>query len=141
MNEVVVNYWAVLVCGVASQILGMLWYSPMLFGRAWMKIIGMADMSPEATKEMKKKAMPGYLVSFIGALVMAYVLKHFLAYAGAKDAVGGLQGAFWAWLGFVGTVGLTNAMFDVRPKKFFLINSGFFLALLLIMGAILGAWQ
>lgn len=36
MPEVTVNYVAILVAVIASMILGYLWYSKMLFGKAWM---------------------------------------------------------------------------------------------------------
>ena len=34
--EITINYLAVLVCGVLHQVLGALWYSPLLFGRPWL---------------------------------------------------------------------------------------------------------
>ena len=51
MESMAINYWAVLVAAVAYMILGAIWYSPILFGSAWMRLIGktkeqaMADFS------------------------------------------------------------------------------------------------
>ena len=37
------NIWAVLVAALASFVLGGLWYSPMLFGKAWQRETGLSD--------------------------------------------------------------------------------------------------
>lgn len=140
MTDVIINYWAVLACGVASQVLGMIWYSPMLFGKQWMALMGIKAETPEEIKKMKQKARPAYIASFIASLIMAYVLAHFVQYAGAYSIADGMQAGFWIWLGFVGTIGFTNAMFDGKPIKLVVINTGYFLATLLVMGAILAVW-
>jgi uncharacterized protein DUF1761 len=38
-----IDWLGVLLCGVSSMILGALWYSPMLFGRAWQRGAGLTD--------------------------------------------------------------------------------------------------
>ena len=35
-----VNYWAILVSGVAAVVIGAVWYSPGVFGKAWMQLVG-----------------------------------------------------------------------------------------------------
>ena len=32
-----INWWAVLIAGISSFVVGGIWYSPGLFGKAWMK--------------------------------------------------------------------------------------------------------
>lgn len=141
MPEVTLQYWAILVSAIVAQIIGMLWYSPVLFGKQLIALMGWENKTPEEMKQIKKKAKPAYLVSFIAALVMAYVLSHVIDYAQAKTIQGGLQAGLWMWLGFVGTVNITNAMYDSsRPKMLTAINSGYFLVVLLCMGAIIAAW-
>ena len=104
-----VNYWAVLVCGVASMIIGGLWYGP-LFGKMWIQEMGWGNKSPEEMAVMKKKANIAYPQAFIGALVMALVLSIMLGmsrfhwpfgYTEAGSIGHGLQAAFGMWLGFV----------------------------------------
>src|SRR5262245_51700624 len=99
-----VNYLAVLASAVAMMVLGFLWYGP-LFGKTWSRLMGWGEMTPEKMAEMQKKARPGYAITFVGALLMAYVLSHGItfgmAYLGESGLSGGLQGAFWYWLGFV----------------------------------------
>ena len=119
--------------------LGMLWYGP-LFQKPWAKMMGF-DMSDKAKmKEMQKKAMPAYAAAFVGALVMAYVLSHFIDYAMAKMAADGALVGFWAWLGFVAPATLANNMFGGKNIKLWLIDAGYYLVSLLIFGAVLAAW-
>jgi hypothetical protein len=134
MNTVDINYVAVLVCGVAAMILGYAWYSNALFGKAWMKLAKLTDA------DMKKASsnMPMmYGGMFISALVMAYVLAHFAKYAGAVTLTDGAVAGFWAWLGFVGTTMLSGALFEHKPLKLYLINTGYYLVTLVVMGIIL----
>lgn len=145
MTEVVVNinYLAVLAAAVASMVLGFLWYGP-LFGKPWADMMGYKFDSPEAMKAMQKKAMPGYVASFIGALVMSYVLAHSLIFASAytqtEGVSAGLMAGFWSWLGFVAPVTLGTVFWESKPWKLWFINVSYWLVLLLVMGAILAIW-
>jgi hypothetical protein len=139
-----VNFLAILACGVASLALGFLWYGP-LFGKAWSKLMGWGEMTKEKMKEMQKKAMPGYAVSFIGSLVMAYVLLHSLTYAnayfGTSGIENGLMAGFWNWLGFVVPITIGTVLWEGKSMKLWYINAGYYLAQLLLMGTILSLWQ
>lgn len=145
-----VNYLAVLVAALVNMALGALWYSPALFGKQWMAIMG---YTPEMMKnpDMKKKANKGYFISFVGALVMYYVLAHvmksmiaFMAQAGSEPVSAvhaGLMGGFWMWLGFVAVVTLDSVLWEGKPWKFWLINNSYRLVTLLIGGVILAVWM
>jgi hypothetical protein len=62
--EITINYLGILICGVLHQVLGALWYSPMLFGRPWLKAMGKSE---EEVKAMGPPNWVGYLMSFLGA--------------------------------------------------------------------------
>ena len=54
-----VNLLAVLLCGVSSLVLGAIWYSPLLFAKAWQRGAGVSDgqaksgkMAPMNAREM-----------------------------------------------------------------------------------------
>ena len=128
-----VNYIALLVAGIASMVIGYLWYGP-LFGKAWMKLSGISS----ADMEKGKKEMPKtYGIMYVSSLVMAYVLAVFISYAGAKDLVSGAMVGFWAGIGFVATVGLSMVLFDKKPFNLYLINVGYHVATLMVMGGII----
>ncbi len=44
-----INYWAVVLAAVAAFVVGALWYSPLLFGKLYMKVRG---MNPSADVKM-----------------------------------------------------------------------------------------
>ena len=144
MPVVPINYLAILACGVANMVIGFLWYGP-LFGKPWADMMGFKFSTPEEQKKMQGKMMPGYIVSFIGALLMAYVLAHSLffvsKYLQVYGASAGLQAGFWNWLGFIAPVTIGIVFWESKPWKLWFINAGYWLASLLVMGLILALWQ
>src|SRR5258708_4258429 len=136
-----VNYLAVLLCAVASMVIGFLWYGP-LFGKEWMKLVGMTKGKMlAANKEMPMT----YGLMFVSSLVMAYVLAHLVWYAapGSLTLLISVKTAIWAWLGFVATTSLTKHLFspDRKPVKLLVIETGYHLANLVVMGIIFGVLQ
>lgn len=141
MPEISVNYLAILVCGIASMVLGFLWYGP-LFGKAWMASMGMnPNLSPAEIKAMQSKAGPGYAVMFIGSLVMAYVLTHVLVAREATTIFDGLHIGFAMWIGFVGIIGMSVKFFENKPWSYYFINRGYDLVNILIFSVILVSWK
>lgn len=133
-----INYLAVLLSAVVSMIIGSLWYSPIMFGNIWMKSGGLTQKDME---KAKKKGMGKlYFAAFIGALVIAFILAHFVQYVTANNFVEGMQTGFWLWLGFVAPVLLGSVLWESKPVKYYLINVAYWLVNLILMGGILAAW-
>ncbi len=137
-----VNYWALLGAAVASMILGSLWYGP-LFGKKWMALSG---MSPDKINAAKSKGMgKSYALMFVGSLVTAYVLSHFLVFASAyMEAAGvsaGFMAGFWVWLGFIAPVTLGSVLWEGKSWKLWILNNGYQFLSLVIAGVILALWQ
>lgn len=141
--DVAVNYWAVLLCGVAAMALGTLWYGP-LFGKQWMVMIGMTEADMEAAKKDPSGMYKSYGVMFVGALVMAFVLSRGItfgnAYLGSSGIGTALISAFWFWAGFVAPVMLGPVLWEKKPWTLWGINAGYYLVLMLVMAAILSIW-
>src|SRR5438067_13905612 len=97
---VTVNYWAVLASAVASLVVGGIWFGP-LFGKIFMRAMGMHEMSEEKKAAMKKMMVPAYIKQFIASLVMFFVFAWLMGALGLTSVKGGLQAAFWVWLGFI----------------------------------------
>ncbi len=137
----IINYGAVFVAAMVSMVVGGLWFSPVLFGKTWMKLSG---ITPKKIAEAKKKGMNGmalsYFGQFIASLVTAYVLAHFVDYANATTFVLGLQTGFWVWLGFVAPIMLGMVLWEGKPMQLYILNVGHYLVCLLLMGGILAAW-
>ncbi len=141
MTPIEINYLAVLASAVAGMALGGIWYGP-LFGKSWMSLSGLtqSQLDGEKAKGMGKR----YALAFVGALVMAYVLAHALVFANGYLQTGGfssgLMGAFWNWLGFIAPVLLGKVLWEGKSFKLWILDSGYYLVALLIMGTILSLW-
>lgn len=129
------NYMAIVTATIASFALGWIWYSPMLFSKLYMKEAKMKEA------DMKHGNMGFlFLQNFLVTLVMAYVLAHFVDYAGASDWQGGAVSGFWIWLGFVATISYGRVIWAHESLTMFALNAGFHLVELLMMGAIIAGW-
>ena len=117
MHFVGVNLYAVLLCAVATMVVGFLWYSPMLFANPWMVLMGYDPNDKAKIAEMQKSAGPSYGMSFIASVLSAIVLGKLIAVAGATSAMEGLKIGLVVWLGFVTTVQFTNALFMRQRNK------------------------
>src|SRR2546428_13702448 len=69
--DIHLNYWAILVAVAATMVLGFLWYGP-IFGKAWMKEMGI----PAGGKPDPKVMRRGLILMLIGSLLTAIVLAH-----------------------------------------------------------------
>lgn len=134
-----VNYWAVFVAAIASMVIGSIWYGP-LFGKMFMKEMGMDSWSKEKQAAMKKKMGISYVGQFVASLVMFYVLAGWVAGFNHLTVSGGLLTAFIAWIGFVVPIKLGDAIWGGNAKLFWL-GVGNMLVTLLAAGAIIGAWK
>ena len=139
MMQITVNYWAVLVAAIASMVMGSIWHGP-LFGKKYMQAMGMDSWSEEKKAEMKKCMTKAYIWQFIASLVMIYVLACFMSLTDQMSVMGGLTVAFWAWIGFVVPLKLSEALWGGKMILFW-IGIGNMLLTLLVAGAIVGAWQ
>lgn len=134
MPEVSINYLAVLVGAIVSMVIGAVWYSMPVFGKLWMQEIG------KKMDDLKGGAKTGYIVAFVSALVMSYILAHFVDYTGATTVTTGAITGFWIWFGFVATVGAAKTVFTGKSFKLFAIDYGYHLVELVVMGMILAVW-
>lgn len=134
MQSFPMNGWALAVAAVVKSVIGMIWYSPVLFGPAWFKHV-------QCTEEQLRQGMlKALVIDLVGNFVMAFVLLHAIHYAGAANVGQGVAVAFFNWLGFVVVATLFSVTFEKRPFALFRINAVFQLVGMLAMGAILTVW-
>jgi hypothetical protein len=129
------NPWAVLVCGVILWMLGAVWYSPALFSKPWMAALGIV---PDSSK---KGLATGMIASFVGDIVVAFILLHFIVWSGSDSFGMGAFVGFISWLGFFAATQIPQGIYERRPAKLFLINGGYWLIGLLIVGGVLAVWR
>ena len=133
-----INYPAVIVATLVHFILGGIWYS-LLFANKFIQLMGWtkAQLDEVANQSHAKE----YLIAFLSSLVLVYILAHFVQYTKASSAVGGLQTAFWLWLGFVVTTQLPTVIFEGRKPGLYLLNIGYQFVGCALAGAILAIWR
>ncbi len=135
------NWLAILVAAISTMILGFLWYSPLLFAKAWTREMGYDPNDKAKMEEMKKSAGPAYAGSLVASLISAFTLALILHGMRAESLHFGIMASFHIWLGFVATVQFTGALFAKQSMKLFAINTGYQLVCYLVMGAILVLWK
>lgn len=131
-----VNWLAVIVAAISTLIMGFIWYHPKVFGTAWMQESGMTE----------EKAQQGNMPMTFGAtLVLGLLAAWGLAHYGKKENFDTfMDGAYHA-----GQIGLLfalpamaiNALFEQKSWRYILINAGYWVVTLAVMGGILSAWQ
>jgi uncharacterized membrane protein len=135
MEGLQINFPAVVVAALARVVLVSLWWSPLLFLNPWMKLT-------ENTRETMKSGMAkGTAFAIAGSIVMAVVLDYVLQRVQARSTAEGAAAAFLLWLGFVAVTMLSSVIYERKPFRLFLINCGFQITALLIMGEILAVWH
>jgi hypothetical protein len=135
MDFSTINYFAVLAAALSAFVLGGLWYSPLLFGKAWMRTNNFTDADLQT---FSKARMFGW--SFLFSLVMALNLAMFLADP-ATNVTWGMAAGGLAGFGWVAMAIAVIALFENRSWKYIAINGGYMTVAFVIMGAILGAWR
>ncbi len=124
-----INLLSVFLASFTSLILGFLWYS-VLFAKAWQKLSGVTNAQLETG--MLKRAVGSYLLSLIMAINLAFFIGP------NETSTFGLFAGFAAGFGWVAMAFGSNYLFEHRPMKLYLINAGYNILLLSIMGYIIG---
>ena len=128
-----VNLWAALVAAVSTFLLGGLWYSPLLFGKAWQR---------ESNAGTKGRAGPparAFGLSFAFAMIGAVLFAVWLGpnpSAGHAVAAGAMTG-----FGFIAIALGINYQFANRSFTLWLIDGGYHSLQFTLFGLILGLWH
>ena len=140
-----INWWAVLVAGISSFVVGGIWYSPGLFGKAWMKDNNFTE------EQIKQGGNKGKIFgwTFIFSLLMAANLGMFLADAptdcptncvAKTDISWGATAGFLAGIWTFCAIAI-HSLFEQKPWRLILINGFYSIVSLVLMGAIIGLWR
>lgn len=134
-----IKYPAVIVATIVHFMLGGLWYSPLLFANKFVQFI---NWSPEKLKQVENEShTKDMVIAFAMSLILVYILAHFVQYTRATNVMGGIQTAFWLWLGFIVTTHVPMVIFEGRSFGLFLINISYQLVGCVLAGIILALWR
>ncbi len=124
-----VNYKLVVVATIAQFVLGALWYSPLLFGGWWMRIMDCVHMSKEELKKMQKEMMPFYGLQLFLTLFMTISLANLAPYLTDFSMY---HIAFWLWIGFIAPTQIAGVIWGSTKKKYWLVQIGIMVSYSLI---------
>jgi hypothetical protein len=158
-----INFLALFVAALSTLVVGFVWYNPKVFGTIWMKESG---VTPEKMKGSNMLLIFG--TSFFYAFLISFVVQMLTIHqTGALGMIGGdpaiakpsylsfmadygtafrtfkhgaLHG-FMAGLFFAFPIIVTNSLYERRSFKYTLVNGGFWIVCLTIMGGIICAWK
>jgi hypothetical protein len=134
-----INYLAVIVAAVAAWLAGAVWY--MVLAKPWMNALGKTPEELAQFQRQPRSILP-FILAFLAAVVMAWVLAGLLGHLGAVFMTvrnGALSGLF-LWLGFVLTTMLVNNSFAKRRPLLLVIDGGHWALVLALIGAIIGGF-
>ena len=135
MENLAINHLAVFVCAILNLALGALWYSPLLFYKAWLDETKLSEEQLAASNPIKI-----YGLTFLFALAISYNLAFFLGDSQTTPVWGAAAG-FLAGFGWAALIFAIIALFERRSWKYILINGGYITLYFTLIGFILGLWR
>ena len=121
MNKPSINYMLLGVIVVIHQILGFIWYSPILFGRYWQNNIGV-----DIDKLQANMGITPFLISILCSLLFCVVMNRLIVLTETRTIEDGIKLAVLLWVGITFTtigvhysfLGLANIIFVDAAKDF-----------------------
>ena len=135
MENPYINHLAVFVCALLSLVIGALWYSPLLFFKAWQRQTGLRDEQIAKAKPIKT-----YSLTLVLAWIISYNLAFFLGDRGTTWRFGLIAGLL-AGVGWAATMFVIISLFEQRSLKYMLINCGYITVYFGLIGFVLGIWR
>lgn len=156
------NFLAILVAAISALVVGFIWYNPKVFGTTWMKA---ADITEEKIQgaNMAKIFIMAFIFAVLLAMSIIPMVIHQMGAFSLTQGELGVQPSYEAFMAdyanqfrtfkhgtFHGAIaGIfvalpilgTNALFERKSAKYILINSGYWIVTLAIMGGIICAWK
>lgn len=139
-----INYLTIIVATALCVALGFLWYSSIMFGRRWMKEMGLTQ---ETISELKKKngvtgMVKTHAISVLFTLVSAYVIAALINSLVIVNFWSLVILAIFLWLAFSMPVALNYTLFGGKQSyAMFAINTGYQLISLIVMILIIGIFS
>ena len=135
MEKLYINHLAVFVCALLSLVVGALWYSPVLFFKAWQQETGLSDEQVAKANPLKT-----YSLTFLLAWIISYNLAFFLGDS-KTNWKWGLVAGLLAGVGWAATMFVIISLFEQRSFKYLLINCSYITIYFGLIGFVLGIWR
>ena len=136
MQSVRHNPLAIAVATLLYFMLGGVWFT--VFKSAWLLGVGRTVEELMATGI---SPILTYGIAILTTLILAIFLSWIIQATGPQTLTRGITVAIATWFGVVFSTWATEYAFEARSIQIFVINTGYCLVGMIIMGAVLGAWK
>jgi hypothetical protein len=126
----------ILAGAAAYFLLGFLWYSNLMFGPEWRRMV-----KNPAGRKKRPHPWAGHAATFVGMVVACTVMGILIVVTRVVGASDGALLGFVLGLAFTGTTMLSEAAYAGQPLGLFLINASYRVLGLALAGAILAPWR
>lgn len=144
MLPTTLNFFIILAAAICGWLFGAMYYGSL--GKAWVEAQGSTVEEFRARQAASMGKISGkipFVLAFVAQLIMAYVLyglmKH-VAHTGPLTVSNGLITGAFIWFGFILTAVAVNNAFSGRKVMLTVIDAGHWLGVMLILGAVVGAF-
>jgi Protein of unknown function (DUF1761) len=159
------NFYAVFVSALVTLVVGFVWYSPKVFGTIWMNETGMTEEKAKQSNMLKVFGLTIFYSLMLAFLMPALVVHQLgaLGMIGGPEFVETAKPSYAAFLadygdnfrtfehgalhGFMSGLFLAlpitaiNGLFEQKSWKYILVNAGYWIVSMTIMGAIICGWK
>lgn len=136
---VTIDYLGILIAVVVSFLFGWFWYSPIGFGKKWIKLNGFSKA------EIKKKHSEGMgmkmLLNIIGTVITVSVVAYLVNILTISDFWEGAKFGVLVWLGFfAGGTLLGSVLWEGKPWGLYVLNGAYWIINLVLISGIVAVW-
>lgn len=131
------DFRPILIIAVIGYAIGALWYSPLLFGKAWKAQVKLTDEQMKADGGMAKKM----IVTFICVLLATVMLDALISDYRSISIQSGFKFGLFVGVLLVGALQLPSSLYENRSLKYFLITAGYCIVLCVVECGLLAIWR
>lgn len=130
------NNMAILVSAIILWLLGAIWFSPAMFAKPWMQLLGI-----KMETRNRDGMLLGMTASFLGDLVLSFILSTIIMWSNSKGFGYGAVLGVLVWFAFIAAPNLPQGIYERKPFKLFAITGGYWFVGLFVVGGLLATWR
>jgi hypothetical protein len=127
------NHIAIIAAAIAFWLFGALWFN--LLGGPWLALVGKTEA------EVQRYGMIPFIAATGLCWIAAYGVANIMTFHSSHSPVIGAKIGFFVSVCFFAALSLMNFLFEGRPIGLFLIEGGYGVIGVTLMGAIIGAMR